>query len=161
ISVDKCHLPMRPWADHSRKGPVTENIPRYAGGIGWRYRLINQDSPFWFNRVKPGVGGSMGAQVSLRAGRACFLVAAGLIAASLGGCAGVFAPGGFTTEVSEAMGSNTPVDAAMAALQKGDYARAEELASAASRGNSKDAYAHYVLGEVYFDTGRPEMARKQ
>ncbi len=90
----------------------------------------------------------------------CLLAAAALIAA-LPGCAPLFDSAGFGGTVNAAAGGNDASDEAMAELAKGDYSRAEKLATAAWRGNSSDPYAAYVLAEVYMNTGRPDMARKQ
>lgn len=84
-----------------------------------------------------------------------------LLAGGLAGCAGAFDPAGYRGEIDAATGGNTASDDAMAALAKGDYSRAETLATTAVRGMPKNQYGAYVLAEVYFNTGRPELARKQ
>ena len=83
------------------------------------------------------------------------------VALVLAGCAAVFDPGGYTGQVDAAAGGSMASDEAMLALDKGEYNRAEDLATNALRGNPKDPYAAYVLAQVYLSTGRPELARKQ
>lgn len=88
-------------------------------------------------------------------------VAAGAIALTLSGCGGLFDPAGFRGQLDQAAGGTSTIDSALAALNKGDYSRAEQLATTAVRFNPQDPYAAYVLAEVYLNTGRPELARKQ
>lgn len=76
-------------------------------------------------------------------------------------CGGVFDPAGYRGQVDAAAGGSLARDDAMLALSKGDYVRAEELATAALKGNPKDPYAAYVMAQVYQSTSRPELARKQ
>jgi hypothetical protein len=80
---------------------------------------------------------------------------------ALAGCAALFDPAGYGGQFDASIGGTNASDAAIAALNKGDYGRAERLATAAYRGNPRDSYAAYVLAEVYLNTGRPELARKQ
>lgn len=87
--------------------------------------------------------------------------AAGLIVLAVAGCGAVFDPGGFRGQLDAATGGTSATDSAMAALNKGEYGRAEQLATTAVRFNPQDPYASYVLAEVYLNTGRPELARKQ
>ena len=51
-------------------------------------------------------------------------------------------------------------EAAMAALAKGDYNRAEDYGKMALRRNVKDPYAILALAMVYQNTGRPELSRQ-
>ena len=88
-------------------------------------------------------------------------MAAGLVVLALSGCGGVFDPGGFRGQLDAATGGTSTTDLALAALNKGEYGRAEQLATSAVRFNPQDPYAAYVLAEVYLNTGRPELARKQ
>ena len=88
-------------------------------------------------------------------------MAAGLVVLALSGCGGVFDPGGFRGQLDAATGGTSTTNSALAALNKGEYGRAEQLATSAVRFNPQDPYAAYVLAEVYLNTGRPELARKQ
>jgi tetratricopeptide (TPR) repeat protein len=85
----------------------------------------------------------------------------GILIAGLAGCAATFDPAGYSGQIDAAVGGTKASDNAMAALAKGDYTRAEQLATAALKGDPKSPYAAYVLAEVYQNTGRPELARKQ
>ncbi len=89
------------------------------------------------------------------------IVAAAFLVAAMAGCAAIFDPAGYGGQFDAAVGGTNASDASIAALNKGDYLRAEQLATAAWRGNPKDPYAAYVLAEVYLNTGRPNLARKQ
>jgi hypothetical protein len=86
-------------------------------------------------------------------------IALGLL--TLGGCAAVFDPAGYRGQVDAAAGGTVAADEAMLALDKGNYGRAEDLAVSALKGNPKDAYAAYVLAQVYLNTGRSDLARKE
>lgn len=88
------------------------------------------------------------------------LTAAALLVA-LVGCAPLFDSSSFGGTINAATGGTDASDEALAALAKGDYSRAERLATAAWRGNHEDPYAAYVLAEVYLNTGRPDLARQQ
>jgi hypothetical protein len=88
-------------------------------------------------------------------------IATAMLIAALAGCAALFDPAGYGGQFDAAVGGTNASDAAIAELNKGDYLRAEKLATAAWRGNPRDPYAAYVLAEVYLNTGRPELARKQ
>lgn len=48
---------------------------------------------------------------------------------------------------------------ALAAIERGDWARAEILLTDASRGSASDPARLINLGKVYWETGRPEQAR--
>lgn len=89
------------------------------------------------------------------------LLTAAALFAALVGCAPLFDLSGFGGTINAATGGTDASDEALAALAKGDYSRAEQLATAAWRGNHDDPYAAYVLAEVYLNTGRPDLARKQ
>ena len=98
---------------------------------------------------------------SIARGPVARLWAAAMLLAVLAGCGAIFDPAGYGGQFDAAVGGTNASDAAMAALNKGDFGRAEQLATAAWRGNPRDPYAAYVLAEVYYNTGRPELARKQ
>jgi len=48
---------------------------------------------------------------------------------------------------------------AVAAIERGDWARAEALLTDASRGAADDPARLINLGKVYWETGRPDQAR--
>lgn len=48
---------------------------------------------------------------------------------------------------------------AVAAIGRGDWARAEQLLNDTSRGNTEDPGRLINLGKVYWETGRPDQAR--
>lgn len=75
------------------------------------------------------------------------------------GCSGAMDPTGFWNNVTF-WEKGRDSDAAMAALQKGDYGQARTLAEAARQRDPSDAYALFTLGEVYRMTGRPDLARQ-
>ncbi|HIJ62468.1 MAG TPA: tetratricopeptide repeat protein, partial [Rhodospirillaceae bacterium] len=82
-----------------------------------------------------------------------------LIAASLSGCGAAYDSDRFWNDATfweEGKSS----EAAMAALGKGDFIKAEELATDAMRRNPKDPYAILALGVVYENTARPDLARQ-
>ncbi len=98
---------------------------------------------------------------SVARGPVARVLAAALLVTLMAGCAALFDPAGYGGQFDAAVGGTNASDASIAALNKGDYLRAEQLATAAWRGNPRDPYAAYVLAEVYLNTGRPELARKQ
>jgi len=52
-----------------------------------------------------------------------------------------------------------PGTLAVAAIERGDWTRAEALLTDASRGGADDPARLINLGKVYWETGRPEQAR--
>jgi len=93
--------------------------------------------------------------------RAARWASAGLLFALLAGCGGVYDPVTYLRQVGATVGINSTTDDAQVAFDKGDYGRAEDRANQALKDNSTDVYAIYVLAQVYQDTSRPELARKE
>ncbi len=89
-------------------------------------------------------------------------LAAGLgLCAGLAACSGMVDPGGYGGGVGNLFGTGHEAsDSALVALEKGDYSRAESLATRAEKADAKDPYAMFVLAQVYQATGRPELATK-
>jgi tetratricopeptide (TPR) repeat protein len=83
--------------------------------------------------------------------------AAALVVVCLAGCGAAYDTGGVWQAVP-LWGS--PSDDALAALSKGDFAKAEALAGDAIRQNPQDPYAILALAVVYQNTGRQELARQ-
>jgi Flp pilus assembly protein TadD len=79
------------------------------------------------------------------------LVTLALAALSLSGCAANRAP---LAETGYAPGT-----LAVAAIERGDWTRAEALLTDTSRGAADDPARLINLGKVYWETGRPEQAR--
>lgn len=102
-----------------------------------------------------------GTMMGVPLGRAVLWSAIAVATLILASCAAVFDPAGYRGQVDAAAGGSLAADDAMLALDKGDYLRAEDLATAALKGNPRDPYAAYVLAQVYLNTGRSELARKE
>jgi Flp pilus assembly protein TadD len=79
------------------------------------------------------------------------LVTLALTALSLAGCAANRAP---LAETGYAPGA-----LAVAAIERGDWTRAEALLTDTSRGAADDPARLINLGKVYWETGRPDQAR--
>ncbi|MGC2857767.1 SPOR domain-containing protein [Novispirillum sp. DQ9] len=85
-------------------------------------------------------------------------LAVSLPALAVAGCAGLYDPDGFSTAM--APGNGQPqADAALAALARGDYQRAETQATAALARDPANPYALLAAGVAYQQTGRPDPAR--
>lgn len=85
--------------------------------------------------------------------------AAALLWAGLVGCGATYDPVSF---VNTTLTKDTTAldDAAIAAEAKGDYQRAEALASEARTHQPNDPYAQLTLARIYERTNRPDLARQ-
>lgn len=89
---------------------------------------------------------------------AALAVAVSLPALAVSGCAGMYDPEGFSTAMAPGYGQ-PQADAALAALARGDYHRAETQAAAALARDPENPYALLAAGVAYQHTHRPDMAR--
>jgi len=80
------------------------------------------------------------------------LVTFALAALSLSGCAA-------NRAAPLAESGYAPGALAVAAIERGDWARAEALLTDTSRGAADDPARLINLGKVYWETGRPDQAR--
>lgn len=102
-------------------------------------------------------GGAVPARRPLRA--ALLALAVSVPALTMGGCAAVYDPQGFATAM--APGNGQPqADAALAALARGDYSRAEREAAAALARDARNPYALLAAGVTFQNTARPARARQ-
>lgn len=88
-----------------------------------------------------------------------WLPAASLLAFGLAACAPPAQSDGFWSDPDYWQASK-PSEAALAAVARGDFVRAEAMGNEAMRRNPRDPFAILSLAEVYENTGRGELARE-
>ncbi len=80
-------------------------------------------------------------------------------ALAVSGCAAVYDMDGFSSAMTAGNGQ-AQADAALAALARGDYSRAENHATMALARDAKNPYALLAAGVAYQNTARPDRARQ-
>lgn len=89
---------------------------------------------------------------------AALAVMVSLPALAVAGCAGMYDPEGFSSAMAPGLGQ-PQADAALAAIARGDYTRAELQATAALARDPNNPYALLAAGVAYQHSARPELAR--
>ncbi|MFA7430462.1 MAG: SPOR domain-containing protein [Rhodospirillaceae bacterium] len=97
------------------------------------------------------------ARVSLRTALMALVLTVPALAVS--GCAGLYDPHGFSSAMTAGNGQ-LQADAALAALARGDYIRAENEATVALSRDPRNAHALLAAGVAYQNSARPAQARR-